>query len=633
MITLTDGRFTGGAACDPAEAPLAGGAWYTGTAPGDGIEYQFAVGTLASAKWMSADFLLDGDELAVFAFTLREGEAGRQYQMSFAVLNQCQARARIPLSAVLQNRWMYDREGAWLKPLSSGDVVDLAKVDRMAVALLRIGPKPVRWCMTPWTATEAEPARLDRPLLPRGRLVDEMGQSTGRQWPTRTRSVQEMIDRLQAQLAAVPQQAWPAGWSRWGGDAARKLTGGTGFFATHHDGRRWWLVDPDGHAFWSAGQDCVNTQSGASVAGIEAAVPEMPDHPAVQTRRPNAHFVNFLAANLIRAFGEDRWYDCWAQVALAELRRSGFNTIGNWSDWKTASKAAFPYVRPLEFRATHVRHIFRDFPDVFDPAFERDADSYAQQLVETRDDPAMVGYFLMNEPTWGFARQTPAEGMLLNAGDCATRRRFDQCLAERGRTTPTPADLEAFSTLMVDHLFTVLTSACHKVDSHHLNLGARYYTIPPDWCLTGMRSFDVFSFNCYRQRIPGDEVTRVARLLHRPLLVGEWHFGALDAGLPATGIGHVPTQADRGRAYRCYLEDAAAHPDCIGVHHFILYDQPYLGRFDGENYNIGFIDVCHRPYEPLVEAARQSHERMYAVAAGEVAPYADAPAYLPMLFM
>ena len=32
----------------------------------------------------------------------------------------------------------------------------------------------------------------------------------------------------------------------------------------------------------------------------------------------------------------------------------------------------------------------------------------------TRNDPAFIGYFLMNEPTWGFASQTPAEGMLLN---------------------------------------------------------------------------------------------------------------------------------------------------------------------------------------------------------------------------
>ena len=93
------------------------------------------------------------------------------------------------------------------------------------------------------------------------------------------------------------------------------------------------------------------------------------------------------------------------------------------------------------------------------------------------------------------------------------------------------------------------------------------------------------------------------------------------------------TQEDRGRAYRVYVEDAAAKPWCVGVHYFILYDQSALGRFDGECYNIGFLDVCNRPYEPLCRAARASHERLYDLATGKVQPFADAPEYLPKLFV
>jgi hypothetical protein len=95
----------------------------------------------------------------------------------------------------------------------------------------------------------------------------------------------------------------------------------------------------------------------------------------------------------------------------------------------------------------------------------------------------------------------------------------------------------------------------------------------------------------------------------------------------------VRDQAARGRAFRVYLENAAAHPACVGAHYFILYDQSALGRFDGENYNIGFLDVCHRPYEPLAQAARASHERLYDVATGQAAPFNDAPEYLPLLFL
>ena len=82
-----------------------------------------------------------------------------------------------------------------------------------------------------------------------------------------------------------------------------------------------------------------------------------------------------------------------------------------------------------------------------------------------------------------------------------------------------------------------------------------------------------------------------------------------------------------------YTEDAASKPWCIGVHYFTLYDQSALGRSDGENYNIGFLDVCNRPYEPLAAGARASHERLYQVALGQVEPFNEPPEYLPKLFL
>jgi hypothetical protein len=195
------------------------------------------------------------------------------------------------------------------------------------------------------------------------------------------------------------------------------------------------------------------------------------------------------------------------------------------------------------------------------------------------------------------------------------------------------ADLAAFSTLMVDRFWGELSAACRAVDPDHLNLGVRYHTVPPSWAVAGMRSFDVFSVNGYTERVRSAELAPLSAQLGRPVLVGEWHFGALDVGLPASGIGHVRDQAERGQAFRIYTEDAAAQPWCVGVHYFTLYDESALGRFDGENWNIGFLDVCNRPYEPLAAAARASHERLYQVASGEVAPYDDAPEYLPKLFL
>jgi hypothetical protein len=160
----------------------------------------------------------------------------------------------------------------------------------------------------------------------------------------------------------------------------------------------------------------------------------------------------------------------------------------------------------------------------------------------------------------------------------------------------------------------------------------RWAGLPPQWAAAGMKFFDVYSINCYREKVPAETPRQIHALLKMPTMIGEWHFGALDVGLPASGIGHLKNQADRARAYRIYLEDAAAQPGCVGAHWFTLYDQSALGRFDGENYNIGFLDVCHRPYEALGRAAIASHERLYQVASGRAAPFRDAPEYLAPLY-
>ncbi|MEP7292602.1 MAG: hypothetical protein ABI835_12525, partial [Chloroflexota bacterium] len=411
----------------------------------------------------------------------------------------------------------------------------------------------------------------------------------------------------------------------------------------------------------------VNAGIDANITNMESALTWIPtpDDPYAEILQQSNYWsgmkiIDYLQANLMRAFGDD-WHDKWAQVTIAELRRAGFNTIANWSEWQIGRAAGFPYVRPMDGRSYgNTPTVYRELPDVFDPQFDADATEFAQQLLETRDDPAFVGYFMMNEPTWGFSSETPAAGMLFNTPSCASRRVLADFLRERYGTdatlaqawsiettfdaigegrwntplTPTAeSDLADFSAIMVTKYFGTLSAACRKVDPNHLNLGIRFHTVPPRWAIEGMRSFDVFSINCYREQVPADELAAIHDLLGMPTMVGEWHMGALDVGLPATGVGpRVKDQAARGQAYRSYLELAAAVPHCVGVHHFTHYDQSALGRFDGECYNIGFYDICNRPYEPLVRAARAAHSAMYRVALGEAEPFADAPEYLPRYF-
>ena len=665
---LGDPEMKGAISTEAGKTPIPNAAWYVAGAEGDGLVYRLKPGALANVRYIAADMLLDGDALAVFVLLLQEEAGGPTFRFTFGALTQCSLRMRLPLELLNQNRWMIDREGAFLKPMASGDRVDPAKVDRVTLQILRKGPNPVRWCMTAPMMSTSEVPKLSKPALPKGALLDRFGQSAQRNWPAKTRSIQELKGRIQKQYEDVSGMKWPEKFSAWGGWQKKKLGEGSGFFRTHTDGRRSWLVDPDGYAFWSTGLDCVRVDTNARFDGIEGALSWRPDpkgefaeiYDAVDGGEAEGKLVNYLAANMIRAFGRDDWKDKWSRIALSEMKRLRFNTVGNWSDWKFASAARFPYVRPMEFRGKRSGAIYRDFPDVFHPGFEADAADYAAPLREMANDPALIGYFLMNEPTWGFRSETPGSGMLYNTESCATRRELARFLKEKygsesalaaawrqpvtfdrianGKwsgelSAPAVSDLQAFSVRMVERYFSVLSKACKQADPHHLNLGMRWAGIPPEWAVEGMKFFDVFSLNCYRENLPRDVAGKIQSMLGIPVMVGEYHFGALDVGLPASGIGRLKNQADRGKAYRNYVEDAAADPWCVGAHWFTLYDESALGRSDGENYNIGFLDVCNKPYEEMSTAAIASHERLYAIADGSMQPFHEQIEYLPKLYL
>lgn len=665
-ITLNPCEVFGNLKTYTTPAPIDGASWYKATEPGDGLIYRVPTGALGDpAHWLTLDVIAEGHNLVVFNLMLMEA-GGREFGLTFSVLTECQTRLRLDPAAFSQNRWRFPREGSFLKPVCFGDVIDPALVTEIRLTIARKAEGAIRFCVTPITVSETAPERLAQPFLTKGPILDKLGQSTLHHWPEKTRTEDELIERLEKQSAGASSSSWPSDFSRWGGWKGLKFVS-TGFFRTHHDDARWWLVDPDGHPFWSAGMDCVRADIESSVRGIETALEWQPEpgsdyaaciHTSELGDDPTT-MVNYLGANLIRAFGPADWYGKWSEIVLAELRRLGFNTVANWSQWQIARDAEFPYVVPLDTCMPRSKMIFRDFPDVFAPEFGEDALEFASQLEKFAGDKALIGYFLMNEPTWGFAEQSPAEGMLLNTPSCATRSALADFLRERYSKDQLKAawgidvtfaevaegvwkhpfneraksDLNGFCTVMVERLFGTLSRACKEVDPHHMNLGMRYYTVPPDWAIAGLQGmFDVFSINCYKQCVPEDQVAAIVELLGIPVMVGEWHFGALDAGLPGSGIGHVRDQEARGQAYRCYVENAAAIPGCVGVHWFTMYDESPVGRFDGENWNTGFYDVCNRPYDPLCNAARASHERVYRVATGGAQPFSDWPKYLPLLF-
>ena len=107
-----------------------------------------------------------------------------------------------------------------------------------------------------------------------------------------------------------------------------------------------------------------------------------------------------------------------------------------------------------------------------------------------------------------------------------------------------------------------------------------------------------------------------------PIIIGEYHFGTRDRGLSMSLI-QVRNQAERGIAYRHYSEQAFSYPNMIGISWFQWNDQEILGRNDGENYNIGLIDVTDRPYPYMVKAIRLTVKDMYKVHNQQQKPYTN----------
>jgi len=446
-----------------------------------------------------------------------------------------------------------------------------------------------------------------------------------------------------------------------------QLGGGTGYFSKIKQDDRWYLLDPSGCAFFSMGPDCVIVRNDGRIDGLEPLLEWLPEDPELvePLRRPwgevprgEGKMISFERANLKRAFG-DQWEETWQRMVVSQLKQSGLNTLGNWSEEKLYGR--MPYVTMLP-RFPETKHtIFRDFPDVLSPEYREDAARCAQALLPYRDDPWMIGYFLRNEPGWAFVDNLIiADEVLRDEADTCCKQELIRWLEARygsidalnaawktdftafdalHRPMEKPsacseqaeADLRAFSETLIRAYISIPSQACRAVDSNHMILGMRWAWISDPALAAGWECFDVFSINCYAVD-PTSAIEHVRELgVDLPVMIGEFHFGALDAGPTATGLEAVPSQEERGVAYRYYCEHVAAHPCGVGCHYFQCYDQFNLGRFDGENYNIGLFDICLQPYRAMMEAVSACSRTIYQVKAGRCTPVERQPVSLPMI--
>jgi hypothetical protein len=380
----------------------------------------------------------------------------------------------------------------------------------------------------------------------------------------------------------------------------------------------WWLVAPEGRRVYSRGVNIVDRGERRKS-----------DHPGF-------HWQDHFAT-----------VDDWRRVTRDDLLHWGFNTRGAWSD--PSPVLGLPYTVELDLGRTAQLHWF----DPFAPDAAAKTLAVARRLTAPyRDDPLLLGYFTDNEVGWW---NSPLFRWYLKAGwENHTKRVLWRLLVEHyhGRWAALRADwvpqahaggfddlkragaalklrpggngihlVDRFTYVMARHYYRLVHDALHTAHPGALVLGDRlplYYNQDAVRALRGQ--VDVLSTN-YNVDTPDGWVAPyyfegLRRLADVPVLVSEFFFAANQNRSGNRNNGHlmtVETQSERSAGAAAAMRCFARFPNVVGAHWFQLHDEPSGGRADGEDYNMGLIDIAGRPYEGLVDAFAQVNPQLDAL--------------------
>jgi hypothetical protein len=353
----------------------------------------------------------------------------------------------------------------------------------------------------------------------------------------------------------------------------------------------------------------------------------------------------------------------WVEHTLQRLQAWGFNTIGNWSEPalegnEKATKGRVPYTLPLSIVGDYVsistgHDWWGGMPDPFDPRFAMATErAVAIAARDHRDDPYLIGYFADNELAWAAPGDDPkdryalAYGTLKLTTDVPAKRAFLKQLRDKYRNQqglskawgidlpawelmedpgfepPLPSadhpeienDFRYFQRVFAETYFKTISDALKWHAPNHMLLGGRYGVTTPEAIEACAKYCDVLSFNLYTLK-PQDGVDFARlRVLDKPVLVSEFHFGSRDRGPFWGGAIEVPREEDRGPAYANFLKAALAEPSIVGVHWFQYLDQPVTGRLlDGENGHLGLVGITDVPYQGFIDAVRKANGQVVDV--------------------
>ncbi|MBI4977286.1 MAG: beta-galactosidase [Spirochaetes bacterium] len=477
-------------------------------------------------------------------------------------------------------------------------------------------------------------------------FVDQYGQFMHADWPEKIRSDSELQARHAAELKQLAAVKRCAEWNEYGGWKNGPQLQATGFFRTEKYQGKWYFVDPSGRLFFSHGIDVLYAHTDATKStGHET---------WFNFTLPASGELPFTHFNLQKKYGKEGYEPEFFDTLSRRLEAWGVNSIGNWGSTNLMSTGRIPYTLQISDYNAKLPRIAGSklkFYDVFDPAYiaamktlVSDRAEKHPQTQTSLTDRMCIGYFIDNELDFGNrGRLVFIEDVMKAPARQAAKQQFvSDCRQKYGsidslnaswktgyadwdallNATDMPKsdafkdDGKAFHAGAVDQYFRLCRDAIKSVAPHRLYLGTRFigtdavrkvlYDASAKYC-------DVLTVNLYSHSAANLTAPDFPDM---PVLIGEFHFGTYDRGMFSASLCPAGiTQDERALAYLRYAQGAIAHPNIVGVHWFQFRDQPLTGRWDGEGYQLGFVDVADTPYTGMTKTAREIGDRMYAARA------------------
>ena len=484
-------------------------------------------------------------------------------------------------------------------------------------------------------------------------FIDKYGQFKFKDWKDKVKSDDDLKTALALEDKDLAKHISPANRTKFGGWEKGKRYEATGHFRFQKIDGKWWMIDPEGYLFWSHG--VVRVTPSSAVTPLDGRHCYFEDLPKADSEYALFYTTNdellaphyaargiketydFSSANIRRKYGKD-WRAKYAEKAHQRLLSWGLNTIANSSDSYIYLQRKTPYVERFEVKgdALSGKGAWWPFRDPFSPSFRKNIKENLQKRKAMLNDPWCIGFFVDNEIHWG-TTTTLAENTILSEPTLRGKIRFADDLKKKystieklneswgtnfadwdaflkNREVPKNAnkqDMEAFTRSMTEEYFKAIRECFNELAPNKLYLGCRFAgSIDKDVLYTAAKYADAISYNRYTEIL---DTLSLPKDIDKPIMIGEWHFGALDRGKLHSTLIKVKNQDARAKAYYNYAKSALENPYVVGIHWHQFSDQATTGRFDGENFQVGFTDVCDTPYWETIEKIREIGYNMYEI--------------------